>query len=159
MANYSVSNTLAGTQQNLSTSYKTLVTVNSLSTTQARRGCVYDIMVGTDGTPADNAVVYDLSRLNGTAGTATSATPTALNPADAAYLGAAVVNTTIESANITAASSVWSIGVNQRASYRWVAAPGSEFYYPATTLNGFVLRAKSPAYTSTVVGTILITEI
>jgi hypothetical protein len=157
MANYSVSNTLAGTQQNLSTSYKTLASATSSSATQARRGQIYDIMVGTDGTPADNAIVYDLSRQTAT-GTATSATPTALNPADAAMLGVAAVNYTAEG-TITAASSVWSIAVNQRASYRWVAAPGSEFVYPATTANGFALRAKSPAYTSTAVGTFLLTEI
>lgn len=157
MANYSCSNTLAGTQQNLSTSYKTLTTATSLSTTQARRGQIYDIMVGTDGTPADNAIVYDLSRQTA-AGTITSITPTALNPADAAFLGAAAANATAEG-TITAASSVWSIAVNQRASYRWVAAPGSEFVYPATTANGFALRAKSPAYTSTAIGTFLLTEI
>ncbi len=157
MANYSISNTLAGTEQNLTSTYKSLLTVTSSSATQARRGQIYDIMVGTDGTPADNALVYDLSRQTAAA-TATSLTAVALNPADAAFLGLALANATIEG-TITATSSVWSIAVNQRASYRWVAAPGSEFVYPATTANGFALRAKSAAYTSTAVGTMLFTEI
>ena len=157
MANYSISNTLAGTQQALSTAYKTLTSVTSSSVTQARRGQIYDVMVGTDGTPADNALVFDISRQTAV-GTATAATPTALNPADAAMLGVAAVNYTAEG-TITAASSVLSIAVNQRASYRWVAAPGSELVYPATTANGFALRAKSPAYASTAVGTILVTEL
>jgi hypothetical protein len=157
MANFSVSNTLAGTEQNLTSSYKSLAGIASSSVTQARRGQIYDVMVGTDGTPADNALVYDISRQT-VAGTGTSATPTLLNPADAAYLGVSLVNYTVEP-TVTAASSVWSIAVNQRASYRWVAAPGSELVYPATTANGFVLRAKSAGYTSTAVGTLLFTEI
>jgi len=157
MANYSISNTLAGSEQNLSSSYKTLVSVTSSSVTQARRGQIYDLTIGTDGTPADNALVFDVSRQTAV-GTATSATPVLLNPADAAMLGVAAVNYTAEG-TITAASSVLSLGVNQRATYRWVAAPGSELVYPATTANGFAVRAKSAGYTSTAVATILVTEL
>lgn len=157
MANYSINNQLAGTPQNLSTSYKSIAIVTSSSATQARRGQIYDVMVGTDGTPADNVVVWDISRQTA-AGTATSATAVALNPADAAFLGLSTVNATAEG-TITAASSVFAVGVNQRASYRWVAAPGSELVYPATTANGFALRAKSPGYTSTVTGDLYVTEI
>lgn len=157
MANYSINNTLGGTAQNLSSSYKSIVTATSSSATQARRGQIYDVMVGTDGTPADNAVVYDISRQTA-AGTITAVTAVSLNPADAAFLGLAAANATIEG-TVTATSSVFNVGVNQRASYRWVAAPGSEFIYPATTANGFTLRAKSPAYTSTVTAQILVTEL
>lgn len=157
MANYAINNQLGGTQQNLSSSYKSIVIVTSSSTTQARRGQIYDVMIGTDGTPADNAVVFDISRQTA-AGTATSVTPNLLNPADAAMLGAASANATAEG-TITANSSVFFLGLNQRASYRWVAAPGSELVYPATNLAGFALRAKSASYTSTVTAEILVTEI
>lgn len=157
MANYSVNNSLGGTAQNLSTSYKTIITSTSSSATQARRGQIYDVMLGTDGTPADNAVVWDISRQTA-AGTITAVTAVPLNPADAAYLGLAAANATIEG-TITATSSVLNLGVNQRASYRWVAAPGGELVYPATTANGFALRAKSPAYTSTVTGQWYVQEI
>ena len=95
MANYAINNQLGGTQQNLSSSYKSIVIVTSSSTTQARRGQIYDVMIGTDGTPADNAVVFDISRQTA-AGTATSVTPNLLNPADAAMLGAASANATAE---------------------------------------------------------------
>lgn len=156
MANYSINNGLAGTQQNLSSSYKSLLTVTSSSATSARRGQIYDILIGTDGTPADNALDWDISRQT-VAATATSLTALALNPADGAFLGLATGNATIEG-TITATSSVFFVGVNQRASYRWVAAPGSEFIYPATTANGFALRVKSPGYTSTATGTLLFTE-
>jgi hypothetical protein len=157
MANYAVNNSLAGTPQNMSTSYKTLVVVTASNATQLRRGQIYDVLIGTDGSPADNAMVFDISRQTA-AGTATSVTPVALNPADAAMLGVAAANATVEG-TITSASSVFNIGLNQRASYRWVAAPGSELVYPATNANGFALRAKSPAYTSTATGEVLVTEL
>lgn len=150
MARYSASNTLAGTQQALSTAYKSLLILKA-ATASLRRAFIYDLLFGTDGTPADNAVVYDVSRQTAD-GTATATTPLALDPADAASDTIGASNATAEG-TITAASSVLSIGVNQRASYRWVAAPGGELVIPATNLAGFAVRAKSPAYTGTAIAT------
>ena len=157
MANYAVSNILGGTQQAISSSFKTLVSVTSSSATQARRGQVYDVIVGTNGTPADNYMTFDISRQTAT-GTSTSITPTLLNPADAAMLGVATANSTAEP-TITANSSLLYFGLNQRATQRWIAAPGSELVYPATTANGFALRALSGSYTGTATGEMLVTEL
>lgn len=157
MAFYSVNNSLGGSAQNLSSSYKTIITSTSSSATQARRGQIGDFSVGTDGTPADNAITWDISRQTA-AGTITSVTAVALNPADAAYLGLAAANATVEG-TITATSSVFNLGANQRASYRWAAQPGSELVYPATTANGFALRAKSASYTSTVTAQWIVQEL
>lgn len=146
MSVFSTSNTLGGTQQALSTSYKTLLALTAATATLTR-GAVQEINFGTDGTPADNAVVYDVSRQTA-AGTSTAVTP---NPLDGGFRAAGTVgaaNFTAEG-TITAASSVFSIGLNQRASFRWVASPGSELIIPATNLAGFAMRAKSPAYTGT----------
>lgn len=156
MPNYATNNGLGGSQQNLSSTYKSLLIVNSSSTTQARRGRVYDLLMGTNGTPADNAVEFDVSRQTA-AGTATAVTPNALDPADPACLAASSANATAEG-TITANSSVFLIGINQRASYRWVAAPGSELVFPATNLAGFAMRAKSPGYTSTADAAMLFQE-
>jgi hypothetical protein len=53
--------------------------------------------------------------------------------------------------------------VNQRASYRWVAAPGSEIVYPANTSatgnNALSLQARSAAYTGTVTGAVMVSEL
>lgn len=155
MARFSFSNDLAGTQQAISSSFKTLAYLRA-TTGALRRGKVYDILFGTNGTPADNAMEYDVSRVTA-AGTATSATPNALDPADAAADATCEVNATAEP-TVTAASSVLFVGVNVRASYRWVAAPGSELVYPATANNGFALRALSPSYTGTATGAILFEE-
>lgn len=157
MVNFSTNNSLAGTPQSISTAYKSIIGIAASSATQARRGQIYDIMIGADGTPADNAITWDVSRQT-VAGTGTTAAPVLLNPADAAFLGLSLANYTVEP-TVTAASSLFNIAINQRASYRWVAAPGSELVYPATTANGLVLRAKSATYTSTVTGQALFTEI
>lgn len=153
MARYSVSNLHAGTQQNLSSSYKTLVSLTAATgATTLRRAWVYDVMVGADGTPADNAITYKLDRQT-TVGTGTAATASPMDAGDAAALITETVNNTVEP-TVTSATQMFELAVNQRASYRWVAAPGGELVVPATNAAGLGLRAKSAAYTSTVTGTL-----
>lgn len=150
MARYNLANNdiVIGTQQNLSTGYKTLAQVSSSTgATTLRRGWVYDIMVGADGTPADNVINWIVNR-NSSAGTGSSHAPTPLDSGDAACLLVGLVNHTIEP-TVTDVTGLVQIAVNQRASYRWVAAPGGELIIPATNVNGIGVRAKSPAYAST----------
>lgn len=147
MAGYGVNNLLAGTQQAQTTIYKTLVVVAGATTTRA---WVKEFVFGTDGTPADQAMDYDVSRTSAN-GTGTALTPNPLDLADAAYGGVCTGNNTVEP-TVTAASSVWASGVNQRATIRWVAYPGMELVVPATASAGFCFRAKSPGYTGTAVG-------
>ena len=74
MANYYTSDSLGGTQQAVSGTYKTLVNVYAGST--VRRGKIYDILVGTNGTPADNYMEWDVSRFSVTISiSATAVTP------------------------------------------------------------------------------------
>lgn len=137
--------------QTLTTTFKTLIGVNASSATALRRGKLYDLMVGTNVSPADQYMQYDVSRMTA-AGTGTSATINALDGADTSILTVGSVNYTAEP-TVTANSSLINIGVNQRASYRWVAAPGSELVWPATNLAGLVCRALSggsPTSTATV---------
>jgi hypothetical protein len=135
-------------QQNLTTTYKTLLSLTAATgATTLRRVWIYDVMVGTDGTPADNAVNWIVNRQS-TVGTATSHVPAQQDSADAAALITANVNNTIEP-TVTDQTGLVQLGVNQRASYRWVAYPGGELIVPATNTNGIGVRAKSPAYTST----------
>ena len=155
MANYAANNINAGTQQANSATYKTLLALTA-QTTSLRRIKIYDLLVGTNGTPADNYMEWDVSRQTA-AGTSTSTTPNALDPADAAAFTVGSANFTAEG-TITAASSVFYVGVNQRASYRWVAAPGSELVAPATNLAGFAIRVRSGGYTGTSTATAMFQE-
>lgn len=155
MADFAINNSLGGTQQNVSSTYKTILTVTAAAS-NARRGKVYDLLVGTNGTPADNYMEYDISRQTAS-GTATVITANALDPADSTLTSLCAANATAEG-TVTANSSVFYVGVNQRASYRWVAAPGSELVFPATANNGFAQRTRSGGYTSTVTSAMLVQE-
>ena len=157
MANYTQTNgssASAGTQQNITTTYVNACLSVVGPTSAPRRGKIYDLLIGTNGTPADNFVEWDVSRVttgSTSAAAGTLVTPQPLDAADAAATSVATVNST--GSPTISVQNVWYVGVNQRASYRWVAAPGSELVWPATSSNGFALRARSGAYASTVTGT------
>lgn len=156
MAGYAASNLLDGTQQAISTSFKTLAALMASNGTALRRISVHEFAFGVDGTPADQAMTYDVSRTTAD-GTGTAVTPPPLDPADAAFLGIGKANYTAEP-TVTAASSLWGQGVNQRATIRWVAFPGQELVIPATNVAGLAFRAKSPGYTGTAVAQIEFVE-
>lgn len=158
MALISINNGNAGaTLQAITSTYKTLVEGTSLTATP-KRILLYDVMFGTLGTPADQSYEWDISRAT-TIGTGTVSTPVLLDPADAAAFTVGTANHTAEP-TYTATSSVFYLATNQRASYRWVASPGSEFKAPATALNGFGLRTRSVSGgTATASGAFLINEL
>jgi hypothetical protein len=163
MANYSVTNStvLAGNTPNaITTTYASLIAVAASSgggnggqtNTGLRRGKLYDILVGTTGTPADYSMEWEVIRA--TVGTtlvwlgsiSSVSSATALDLADVGACTFMVNNSTAQT-NIAATGQPWYVGINQRASYRWVAAPGSEIVWPAlssaTGNNGLSLNVRS----------------
>lgn len=100
----------------------------------ARRALVYDLIFGSEATPADAAVLWTIRRCTA-AGTSTAVTPQALNPADPVATAEAGENHSIEP-TYTAAAILLNVPLNQRATFRWVAAPGGELVVPATDENG-----------------------
>jgi hypothetical protein len=99
-----------------------------------RRIKIYDLIVGSEATPADNAFLFVHQRTTA-AGTSTAVTPQALDPADAAAVAVAGQNHTIEP-TYTSNAFLLTVPLNQRATFRWVAAPGGELLVPATASNG-----------------------
>lgn len=159
MAKYGITNgstSNAGTQQPTTTSYVGALIGLTGANSAPRRIKIYDLLIGTNGTPADNFMEFDISRVT-LASTATSATPQPLDQADATSLTTTTVNSSTFG-TITANTNLFYVGINQRASYRWVAAPGSELVSPATSSAGFQLRCRSGGYTGTATGTILFEE-
>jgi hypothetical protein len=153
MALYSANNRLAGTQQVLTTTFKTQMSLTAATgAATLKRGWIYDVEFGADGQPngsTDCSIVYDWSRQTA-AGTSTSATPNPVDPADTAAGLICSVNFTAEG-TVTAASSLMSVALNQRNSQRWIARDEkSALIIPATNLAGIAVRALSTAFTSTV---------
>lgn len=153
MAQYTLSNgstTGGGTQQATGSAYSLPILGLNSSTSVPRRGKVFDLLIGTDGTPADNFIEWDVSRIT-TSSTSTLLAGFPLDPADAASASVSTVNST--AAPTIGTPGLWYVGINQRASYRWIASPGSEIVWPATASNGLALRGRSASYTGTLTGT------
>lgn len=109
-----------------------------LRSTTAIRPRIYDILVSSNATPADNSGEYVFKRST-TAGTSTSFTPVALDPGDPAATATFGVNHSAEP-TYTANSDLLHFATNQRATFRWVAAPMGELILPAAA-NGVGLFA------------------
>lgn len=110
---------------------------------------VYDLVISAGGVaPADNAAEYQLKRLTA-GGTCSAFTPVALDNGDPATLltlttaGCGYRNT--GEPTYTANSQLLDIGVNMRATFRWVARERSEIVAPASTngLGLFVVAVNS----------------
>lgn len=162
MANYTITNgSTNATQLTATSTYAPLITMGGSTTAASlRRGKQYDVLVGTDGAPGDTALDFQIVRVTlvsttgAAAGTLTAAPP--LDPADVAALTTVTINST--GTPTVTVPGLWFIGMNQRASYRWVCAPGSELVWPATASNGLSLQAKSASYTGALTGTIMFQE-
>jgi hypothetical protein len=141
MAKYITGNNLGGTAQAITTTYKSIVSVLGAASAP-RRTKIYEMMLGTVGTPADLSYEWDISAQTADDGTKTNVTPNPLDQADAACVSLSRANFSVEG-TVTAISARWYESVNQRASYRWIASPGSELVTPATANTGLLSRARS----------------
>ena len=122
--------------QDTNTATTTILGLTSASTV---RPAVYDLISGSDATPADNAAEYNLQRYTA-AGTSTGVTPQALDPNDPAALAAAGEAHSAEP-TYTANAVLLNYAHNQRATFRWVAAPSGELKLPATAANGVGIQS------------------
>src|SRR5208283_4827370 len=149
MARYGINSTTGGgTEQAITTTYKSQVSVTAATAGPVTRGRLTDVHVGPSGPPnaTDCSIVYDISRLT-TAGTSTAGTPV---PIDNLSGACATVGGTCFTAEptVTANSSLWSIPLNQRSSIRVFF--DQPLCWPAVNLNGLVVRALSATTTGTV---------
>jgi len=132
MARYSASGS-----QTLTTSATTALGFAAQST--AHRNSVYEMWFGNVGSPADQVSVQTVQRITAD-GSGTGVTPTALDPADRASQCTCLENHTSEP-TYTSNTEVLEIPLNHRATFRWVAAPGSEIVCPATSGDGIGVKA------------------
>jgi len=155
MANYALTNG-SGTQQPTAAAYTGALLGVTAGTPGGRRIKVYDVLIGTNGLPADNFVEWSIDRVT-TGSSATVVVPNPLDTADAPAVAVCTANSST-GGTVVATGQVFYVGVNQRASYRWVAAPGSELVSPAVAASGFQLRIRSGGYLGTATGTLLFQE-
>jgi hypothetical protein len=159
-------NTIGGTLQNISTAFT--ATTGSIVAVVATSGAlqrtyIYSVFLGSNNVPnsTDCAIQMDLSLQTAT-GTATTVTP---NPSHVLETGTEAGCRATSYANYTAAPTVTSNSsrlaraFNQRGFKEWVAIDDSDVIVgAAVAASGWVLRALSPDYASTVVGEIRFRE-
>lgn len=121
--------------QDTNTAATSILGLTSAATVRPK---IYDLIMGSDATPADNAGEYVLQRYTA-AGTVTAVTPQALDPADPSALSSAGEAHSAEP-TYTANAIMLQWAQNQRATFRWVASPGGEIVLPATAANGVGLQ-------------------
>ena len=133
MARYTASGS-----QNLASSAITALTIAAQST--AHRNEIYDITIGNVGAPADLVTLHTIQRITAVGTAGSSVTPSLLDIADRASQSAAGENHSSEP-TYTSATELLEIPLNHRATFRWVAAPGSELITPATNNAGIGAKA------------------
>ena len=128
----------ASGSQTLTTSATTALEIHAV-TASLRRAFISEFVIANVGTPADNVVLHTAMRTTA-AGTATAVTPTRLDLADSESDTVAGENHSGEP-TYTATEEVFEIGLNTRATFRWVSAPGYEIVIPATNVAGVGWRS------------------
>ena len=135
----------------------TAKTVISNISTAAIRPYLYDFTFGTTGTPSDSVMTVTVTRATSmTAGT--SCTTVTANPLDSTDAAATSSSGGAWTTEPTIGVVLFQVGLNVRATYRWVAAPGGELVSPATANAGLALRTLSPAYVLDASGTVYFAE-
>lgn len=158
MASYTLNNQNAGTPQNISTTVGAatgtiLSAAAATGATTLRRVWIMEWEIGATAVPnsTDCPIMWDISEQTA-AGTSTAITPRSndVGGGDAAALGTYAANYTA-AGTVTASSSAWFLGLNQRASYRiQMRDEFSSLIVPAVNTKGFAFRAFSPNYAATV---------
>jgi len=100
---------------------------------------IYDVVIGCSGTAADNVANIAVKRLTAVGTEGSGVTPRALDPDAPAALADGAEGHTAEP-TYTASSELLEIALNQRATFRWVAAPGSGLVAPSTANNGIGMQ-------------------
>lgn len=125
---------------------KTLINLFNPAATPTRRGSIVDIVVGSVATPADQAARFAVGRSTAAGTEGSGFTPVNLDPGGPAGEYDAGIAHSAEP-TYTANKELLQFSLNQRATFRWIAAPGFELKMAATQNNGAGLYTKSSSST------------
>jgi hypothetical protein len=123
-----------------------------------RRAQIYELVIGCPNTPSDVSNQWQMQFAT-TAGTGSAITPFSLDQADTLASTIVAKGTITIDPTLTANAIPLDIGLNQKATFRWVAAPGSELIIPATASNGYALRTPIAGSTVACDATIMYNEL
>lgn len=119
---------------------KTLLTVFNAAATPTSRGRIYDLMIGSAATPADQAADFLLNRITAVGTEGSGLTPNNLDPGGPAGAYDSGLGVFSVEPTYTAGKVLFAAQLNQRATLRFVAPPGGELVLAATQNNGAGLK-------------------
>ena len=121
---------------------KTVIDLFDPAATPVQRASIYDVVVGSVATPADQACKFYGGRTTAVGTEGAGYVPNNIDPggpAGACDSG----NAHSSEPTYTSNKELLVFSVNQRATFRWVAAPGSELRCAATQNNGIGIKSSS----------------
>jgi hypothetical protein len=122
----------------------------------AIRPKIYEWALGSPSTPADQAASWQFKHSSTASTGGTAVTPSPIDPGDPASTATAMVAPSMSAPTLGVV--LQEIALNQRASFRWVAAPGKELIGPATANNGITLLNTVLTGAFNITGTIFFEE-
>lgn len=126
---------------------KTLWNLFHAAATPTCRGRISEIIVGCSATPADQATLFRVGRTTAVGTEGSGFTPLNVDPAGpAGEMDAGIAHSA--EPTYTANKELLTIPVNQRATFRWVCAPGAELLMAATQNNGAGLYSSAATGTA-----------
>lgn len=126
---------------------KTIITLFNPAATPTRRAALFDLIVGSVASPADQSAKFHLGRITALGTEGSGYTPVNLDPAGPAGELDAGCGVFGGEPTYTASKQLLVFSINQRATWRWIAAPGCEILTPATQNNGVGLKTSSSTST------------
>jgi hypothetical protein len=126
---------------------KTLINVFHAGATPVSRGAIFDLTVGSVATPADQAADFLLGRTTAVGTEGSGLVPNNLDPGGPAGDMDSGLGVFSAEPTYTAAKQLLAFQLNQRATFRFVAAPGCEMMMTATQNNGAGLKTVSSTST------------
>lgn len=126
---------------------KTLINIFHSAATPTNRGRISDLVVGSVATPADQAADFLLNRSTAVGTEGSGLIPNNLDPAGPAGDCDSGLGVFSGEPTYTAVKQLLAFQLNQRATFRWVAAPGYELLMTATQNNGAGLQTVSSTST------------
>lgn len=145
--------------QLLRTTSSTTLGVGSLECpgSSPRRLRLSELIIGSDAaTLGTSNFRFEVQRSTAAA-TGTAITPEPLDPADAACVALMKSNLSVQGTN-TAGKIPITIPLNEQATFRWVANPGSEIVVPATANNGLHINTPVAGNTPSAHASIIFSE-
>ena len=126
---------------------KTAVNIFHSAATPTNRGRLVDLVVGSVATPADQAADFLLNRTTAVGTEGSGLVPNNLDPGGPAGDCDSGLGVFTAEPTYTSVKQMLAFQLNQRATFRCVAAPGFELYMTATQNNGIGIKTVSSTST------------